>query len=119
MKVVSLFTTCCFDVHWVSFSPPPTPWLAECNLFTASSKDVQGVFLSTAKSMDVQEKRVVQGADDKLGQFLNQDIEALANHRNVLRHSLQSCSSLVSPNLNKISIFIKICMQSTKLLQQS
>ncbi len=37
----------------------------------------------------------VQGADDKLGQFLDQDIEALANHRNVLRHSLESCPSLV------------------------
>ena len=37
----------------------------------------------------------VQGADDKLGQFLDQDIEASANHRNVLRHSLESCPSLV------------------------
>ncbi len=47
----------------------------------------------------------IQGADDKLGQFLDQDIEASANHRNVLRHSFESCSSLVSPNLNKLSIF--------------
>jgi hypothetical protein len=61
----------------------------------------------------------LQGADDKLGQFLDQDIEALANHKNVLRHSFESCSSLVSPNLNKISIFTKICMQITKLVQQS
>jgi hypothetical protein len=38
---------------------------------------------------------LVQGADDKLGQFLDQDIEASANHRNVLRHSLESCPSLV------------------------
>jgi hypothetical protein len=38
---------------------------------------------------------VLQGADDKLGQFLDQDIEASANHRNVLRHSLESCPSLV------------------------
>jgi hypothetical protein len=37
----------------------------------------------------------VQGADDKLGQFLDQDIEASANHRNVLRHSLESFPSLV------------------------
>ncbi len=62
---------------------------------------------------------VVQGADDKLGQFLDQDIQALANHRNVLRQSLESCPSLVSPNLNKLSIFTKICRQSTKLVQQS
>ncbi len=45
--------------------------------------------------------KTVQGADDKLGQFLDQDIEASANHRNVLRHSLESCPSLVSPNVNK------------------
>jgi hypothetical protein len=61
----------------------------------------------------------VQGADDKLGQFLDQDIEASAYHRSVLRHSLESCSSVVSPNLNKLSIFTKICRQSTKLVQQS
>jgi hypothetical protein len=61
----------------------------------------------------------VQGADDKLGQFLDQDIEASANHRNVLRHSLESCPSLVSFNVNKASIFIKICRQNTKLVQMS
>jgi hypothetical protein len=61
----------------------------------------------------------IQGADDKLGQFLDQDIEATANHRNVLGHSLESCPSLVSPNVNKPSIFTKICRQSTKLVQQS
>jgi hypothetical protein len=49
----------------------------------------------------------IQGADDKLGQFLDQDIETSANHRNVLRHSLESCPSLVSFNVNKASIFIK------------
>jgi hypothetical protein len=43
----------------------------------------------------------VQGADDKLGQFLDQDFEASANHRNVLRNSLESCPSLVSPNVKK------------------
>jgi hypothetical protein len=38
----------------------------------------------------------IRGADDKLGQFLDdQDIEASAYHRNVLRHSLESCPSLV------------------------
>ncbi len=37
---------------------------------------------------------LIQGADDKLGRFLDQDIEASANHRNVLRHSLESCPSL-------------------------
>jgi len=37
----------------------------------------------------------VQGADNKLGQFLIQDIYATANHRNCLRHSLESCPSLV------------------------
>jgi hypothetical protein len=61
----------------------------------------------------------IQGADDKLGQFLDQDIEASANHRNVLRHSLESCPSLVSFNVNKASIFIKICRQNTKLVQMS
>ncbi len=37
----------------------------------------------------------IQGADNKLGQFLIQDIYATANHRNCLRHSLESCLSLV------------------------
>ncbi len=37
----------------------------------------------------------IQGADNKLGQFLSQDIFAMADHRNCLRHSLESCSSLV------------------------
>jgi len=61
----------------------------------------------------------VQGADDKLGQFLNQDIEESANHRNVLRHSLESYTSLLSRNADKPSLVIKICRQSTKLLQLS
>jgi hypothetical protein len=43
----------------------------------------------------------LQGADDKLGQFLDKDFEASANHRNVLRHSLESCPSLVSPYVKK------------------
>ncbi len=60
---------------------------------------------------------IIQGADDKLGQFLNQDFEALADHRNVLRDSLESCPSLVSPNVKKPSIFTKICRQNTKLVQ--
>jgi hypothetical protein len=59
----------------------------------------------------------IQGADDKLGQFLDQDIEATANHRNVLRLFLESCPSLVSLNVNKPSIFTKICRQNTKLVQ--
>ncbi len=59
----------------------------------------------------------VQGADDKLGQFLDQDIEASTNHRNVLRHSLESYPSLVSPNVNKPSIFTKICRQNTNFVQ--
>ncbi len=61
----------------------------------------------------------IQGADDKLGQFLDQDIEASASHRNVLRYFLKSCSSLVSPNVNKPLIFTKICRQNTKLVRQS
>jgi hypothetical protein len=61
----------------------------------------------------------IQGADDKLGQFLGQDIEASANHRNVLRHSLESYSSLVSCNVSKPSLVTKMCRQSTKLLQLS
>jgi hypothetical protein len=59
----------------------------------------------------------LQGADNKLGQFLGQDIEASANHRNVLRHSLESYSSLVSRNISKTSLVTKICRQGTKLLQ--
>ena len=63
----------------------------------------------------------LQGADNKLGQFLGQDIEARANHRNVLRHSSESYSSLVSRNVSKPSLDTKICRQSqsTKLLQLS
>ncbi len=61
----------------------------------------------------------IQGADNKLGQFLGQDIEATANHKNVLRHSLESYSSLVSRNVSKPSLVTKICRQSTKLLQLS
>ncbi len=37
----------------------------------------------------------VQGADNKLGQFLSPDIWATANHRNCLRDSFESCESLV------------------------
>jgi hypothetical protein len=37
----------------------------------------------------------IQGADNKLGQFLSPDIWATANYRNFLRHSLESCESLV------------------------
>ncbi len=37
----------------------------------------------------------VQGADNKLGQFLGLDIYATADHRNVLQHFLESCLSLV------------------------
>ncbi len=61
----------------------------------------------------------IQGADNKLGQFLGQDIEASANHRNVLRHSLESYLSLVSYHVSKPSLVTKICRQSTKLLQLS
>jgi hypothetical protein len=61
----------------------------------------------------------LQGADNKLGQFLGQDIEATANHRNVLRHSLKSYSSLVSRNVSKPKLDTKICRQSTKLQQLS
>jgi hypothetical protein len=38
---------------------------------------------------------LIQGADDKLGQFLSRDIQATAILRNCWRHSLESCSSLV------------------------
>jgi hypothetical protein len=37
----------------------------------------------------------IQGADNKLGQFLSQDILATADHRNCLRHSLERGPSLV------------------------
>jgi hypothetical protein len=49
----------------------------------------------------------IQGANNKLGQFLGQDIEASAYHRNVLRHSLESYSSLVSRNVSKPSLVTK------------
>ncbi len=52
--------------------------------------------------------KILQGADNKLGQFLGQDIEASANHRNVLRHSLESYLSLVSHNVSKPSLVTKI-----------
>ncbi len=61
--------------------------------------------------------KCIQGADDKLGQFLDQDIEASASHRNFLRHSLKSCSSLVSPNVNKPLISTKMSRQNTKIVQ--
>jgi outer membrane protein TolC len=51
---------------------------------------------------------------DVIPELVDQDIEASANHRNVLRHSLESCPSLVSFNVNKPSIFIKICWHNTK-----
>jgi hypothetical protein len=50
---------------------------------------------------------ILQGADNKLGQFLNQDIYGLANQRNSLRYSLESCPSLVWRNVNKPSLAIK------------
>ncbi len=50
---------------------------------------------------------------------MGQDIEASANRRNVLRHSLESYSSLVSRSVSKPSLATKICRQSTKLLQLS
>ncbi len=50
---------------------------------------------------------------------MNQDIEASANHRNVLRHSLESYISLLSRNVDKPSLVKKMCRQSTKPLQLS
>jgi hypothetical protein len=37
----------------------------------------------------------IQGADNKLGQFLIQDIYATVNHSNCLGHSLERCPSLI------------------------
>ncbi len=45
----------------------------------------------------------IQGADNKLGQFLSKDIYATANHRNCLPHSLESCLSLGWCNVNRPS----------------
>ncbi len=50
---------------------------------------------------------------------MNQDIEASANHRKVLRHSLESYTSLLSRNVDKPPLVTKICRQSTKLLELS
>jgi hypothetical protein len=77
--------------------------------------DVLWVYQIVAKSQlnisaaSLQIQFSLQGADDKLGQFLDQDIEATANHRNVWQYSLESYPSLVLPNVNKPSIFTKIC----------
>ncbi len=60
----------------------------------------------------------LQGADNKLGQFLGQDIEASANHRNVLPPSLECYSSVVSRNVSKPSLVTKMSRQSTKLVRQ-
>ncbi len=49
----------------------------------------------------------IQGADDKLGQFLRQDIYAPANQRNCLQHSLESCLSLLWDNVKKSSFTTK------------
>ncbi len=49
----------------------------------------------------------IQGADDKLGQFLSQDIWATANHKNCLQHSLESCPSLLCRNVDKPSLNAK------------
>ncbi len=40
-------------------------------------------------------RQKIQGADDKLGQFLDQGIWATAYHRNILQVLLKSCASLV------------------------
>ncbi len=50
---------------------------------------------------------------------MGQDVEASANHRNVLRYSLESYLSLVSHNVSKPSLVTKMCRQSTKLQQLS
>jgi hypothetical protein len=59
----------------------------------------------------------IQGADNKLGQFLGLDIYETADHRNVLQHFLESCLSLVRRNINKPSLVTKMFRQSTKLVQ--
>ncbi len=46
----------------------------------------------------------IQGADNKLVQFFIQDIYATAKHRICLRHSLESCPSLVWCNVNRPSL---------------
>jgi hypothetical protein len=45
--------------------------------------------------MGTSNKIQIQGADDKLGQFLDQDIKATGYHRNILQVSLKSWASLV------------------------
>jgi len=63
-----------------------TLFLCGCQKTTLSA---QNVYYSKEKvfnkyvSLSI---KLLQGADDKLGKFLDQDIEASANHRNVLRH---------------------------------
>jgi hypothetical protein len=46
-------------------------------------------------------------------------MEASANHRNALQHSLESYPSLISRNVNKQSLVTKVCRQITKLMQLS
>jgi hypothetical protein len=62
-------------------------------------------------------EHIIQGADNKLGQFFIQDIYATANHRNCLRHSLESCPSLVWCNVNRPSLALKKCQQNTKFFE--
>ncbi len=90
-------------------------WHRRTGLTTIDTKIERGLW-SCWKILSLK-NMLIQGADDKLGQFLGQDIEASANHRNVLRPSLESYSSLVSRNVSKPSLVTKICRQSTKLLQ--
>ncbi len=59
----------------------------------------------------------IQGADNELGQFLIQDIYATANHRNCLRHSLESCQSLVWWNVNRPSLAKKYASRTPNSLK--
>jgi hypothetical protein len=51
--------------------------------------------LLTIHGEDHASRMNVQGADNKLGQFLGQSTYATAYHRNVLWHSLERCASLL------------------------
>jgi hypothetical protein len=53
----------------------------------------------------------IQGADYKLEQLLNQSIKATDYRRNVFQLSLESCTSLVLRNVNKLSLFLKTYQQ--------
>ncbi len=71
-------------------------YLLFCLSFSFSFSSYSSLLISSYSSRRCySSSSYIQGADNKLGQFLSQDIYATANHRNCLQHSLESWPSLV------------------------